>query len=331
MAEFDTETPVDPIRMGIMPEQFRNIANQIGTFLDDPRARAGLINAGLSLMAGNTWGDTPSSAIARSIGRAGEGVTAHEEETRKQELAESKMDVAESRANTAAARAAEAGARTDIARERLSSDERHRAAMREKWGAQADLAERNLTAKVRRIESQIAKETDEGKRRDLKLELDRTIAEGRREVEATRSGQRDRSLDIRQQGLDVQRRRGVLEGHLAVDRAYRESIKPLLEENAEIEKNNRTFRQNDPLKPVPSKQEWLRQNPGVRRSLGAEDEDGDDDAPPPPTRPRQPAPQPTTTGQHRAAPANPADRVANETYMTPRGLLRWTGTGWVNP
>lgn len=29
------------------------------------------------------------------------------------------------------------------------------------------------------------------------------------------------------------------------------------------------------------------------------------------------------------APTNPADRVANTTYQTPRGPLKWTGTGWL--
>lgn len=36
-------------------------------------------------------------------------------------------------------------------------------------------------------------------------------------------------------------------------------------------------------------------------------------------------------GQPKPAPANPGARVANTVYSTPRGALRWTGTGWVQP
>jgi hypothetical protein len=41
---------------------------------------------------------------------------------------------------------------------------------------------------------------------------------------------------------------------------------------------------------------------------------------------REPPPAPTTT-----APVNPTARTAGTTYQTPKGALKWTGTGWVAP
>ena len=41
---------------------------------------------------------------------------------------------------------------------------------------------------------------------------------------------------------------------------------------------------------------------------------------------REPPPGPLAT-----APVNPSSRTANTTYLTPKGPLKWTGTGWVSP
>jgi hypothetical protein len=41
---------------------------------------------------------------------------------------------------------------------------------------------------------------------------------------------------------------------------------------------------------------------------------------------REPPPAPPTT-----APVNPTARKADTVYQTPKGPLKWTGTGWVAP
>lgn len=69
----------------------------------DPRLMSGLMQAGLTLMAGPTWGDTGSSLAARAIGSAGEAATAAEAEGLKSRLAEERIGLTGARAQRARA------------------------------------------------------------------------------------------------------------------------------------------------------------------------------------------------------------------------------------
>lgn len=74
---------------------------------------------------------------------------------------------------------------------------------------------------------------------------------------------------------------------------------------------------------------------GVYDDLGGEDED--DAFASPPARPAAPPARAAATGSSRApaaaapAPRNATERRTGAVYSTPRGPMKWTGTGWVQP
>jgi hypothetical protein len=74
-----------------------------------------------------------------------------------------------------------------------------------------------------------------------------------------------------------------------------------------------------PALPVDDFHTWLGKNPQLKAILGTIG--GLPDEPSPPSDPASEPP---------VAPP-PADRVPNMTYTTPRGPMKWTGTGWISP
>jgi len=84
-------------------------------FLGNPKGQAALLQAGLSLMGGPSWGDTPTSQIARAIGSGGEALSRGEAEDLKQQEAQSKQELRAAQASNAEARAEAAGARSGTA------------------------------------------------------------------------------------------------------------------------------------------------------------------------------------------------------------------------
>lgn len=65
--------------------------------------------------------------------------------------------------------------------------------------------------------------------------------------------------------------------------------------------------------PEPSYTDWL-------KSVGLDSEDGED-----------PVPSGMASPTAAQAPRDPAQRKAGTTYQTPKGPLKWTGTGWISP
>lgn len=92
---------------------------QVMGFLQDPRGQAALLQAGLGLMGGATWGDTPSSQIARAVGSGGEAVGRQEAADIKQQESDTKSALREAQAGAAQARSGAAATTADLARERL--------------------------------------------------------------------------------------------------------------------------------------------------------------------------------------------------------------------
>src|SRR5215475_15422462 len=86
---------------GARNDQAPDPTQQFMGFLEDPRARAGLLQAGLSLMGPQPWGQGPSGAVATAIGSAGEGIRSEEEQQQQEAEARSKI---ESRSSAASAR-----------------------------------------------------------------------------------------------------------------------------------------------------------------------------------------------------------------------------------
>lgn len=119
MAYVDPWTPQAPVE-GFVPD--RQVASQIGTFMEDPRARAALLSFGIAMMQPPSFADNFSSQFGRALGAAGEGVRGVTEQQRKDELlaiqgqeAESKQDLRASQADAAVARAGAAEARAGTA------------------------------------------------------------------------------------------------------------------------------------------------------------------------------------------------------------------------
>src|SRR5262245_47168082 len=86
---------------GARNDQAPDPAAQFTSFLEDPRARAGLLQAGLSLMGPQPWGQGPSGAVASAIGGAGEAIGREEEAQQQAAEAQSKI---QSRSDAASAR-----------------------------------------------------------------------------------------------------------------------------------------------------------------------------------------------------------------------------------
>lgn len=107
---------VDPIAS--LPDQdtFESLRKQWATFMDSPAGSTGLLQAGLSLMGGRQWGDTPASQVARAIGSAGEAVTRRGIEESKTALDAAKVEALEARADRARMAASTGEDRMAIAR-----------------------------------------------------------------------------------------------------------------------------------------------------------------------------------------------------------------------
>lgn len=111
--------PEDFFTPGAWPQQQPGPMDQLTGFLQDPRGQAALLQAGLSLMGGRSWGDTGASQTARAIGSGGEAIVRQEDQNRREQESTAKTDLAEARAGAATARAGQAGTQADLARERL--------------------------------------------------------------------------------------------------------------------------------------------------------------------------------------------------------------------
>lgn len=92
---------------------------QIMGFLQDPKGQAALLQAGLGLMAGPTWGDSGASQVARAIGSGGEAIGRQESADIKQQESDTKSQLREAQAGAATARSGAAASSADLARERL--------------------------------------------------------------------------------------------------------------------------------------------------------------------------------------------------------------------
>lgn len=123
-------TPYDPWTPGpvegLVPDQ--GVAAQVGSFMEDPRARAALLSFGLQMMQPPSFGDNFASQFGRAVGAGGEAVARTElqnmKETElgiKQQEAESKQDLRGAQAEAAIARAGAAEARAGAAGERLNT------------------------------------------------------------------------------------------------------------------------------------------------------------------------------------------------------------------
>lgn len=142
-------------------------------------------------------------------------------------------------------------------------------------------------------------------------------AQQRAEAAGARLGTAGAQLELRKQALENAQNRSQMSSRLRLSQMYQNDVARVNRENA----NAKLLGQ--PEKPILPFQDWVANNPALR-SLGLLDntnvpsEDGTE------------APVPAAADTTSLPQANP-----NETnrkpgkYMTPKGPMTWTGTGWV--
>jgi hypothetical protein len=126
-------------------------------------------------------------------------------------------------------------------------------------------------------------------------------------------------LGIAEQDLARKREAMTTSARIRLSNMYQQHLRDIAKENAN------PLRTGPPIE-APTMEQWIRKNPTLR-DMGLVPDQG---AAPEDTGTTTTAP-PTTPTTSPPAPPNPADRTAGTVYATPRGDLKWTGTGWVNP
>jgi hypothetical protein len=116
---FDVEAEQARLRQQQQPQQGPDmgIANQVAGFLDQPGARAALLNFGISMMQPRGYGDTFAGQVGRSVGAGAQAAAAGEAQV-------ANIDRTEALAEAARSRAGEAGARLEGALERTRLQQR---------------------------------------------------------------------------------------------------------------------------------------------------------------------------------------------------------------
>lgn len=108
-----------PAPENMLPDQ--GVAQQIGSFMDDPRARSALLSFGLSLMQPPSFGDNPVAQIGRAVGAGGEAAGRVQNQALKEQELASKEDLRAAQGDASVARAAAAEARAGTAGARLDT------------------------------------------------------------------------------------------------------------------------------------------------------------------------------------------------------------------
>jgi len=287
------------------------------SFLNDPRGQAALLQAGLSLMGGRTWGDNPTSQIARAIGSAGEAVRG--QETATQQAAESASLISE-RGSRAAAReeaARQAEERTDIARQRLGLDTQKAQDAAERHRRDQDLNEKKYSGLIAIAQGKLDNAKDETERKKARDEVDRLFKEQRAESLRITDNYRRDLLTIR--GSEEEGRR--TRADTTRDTALRQLHEKYL---ARIEKANQAADLYGRPRQVPKTFEEWKLEQGVGGGGG-----GPTTAPPAPSSTQPPAPrQPGATRRQDETPS-----VGQERPFSTKGggtaIGVWDGSKWV--
>lgn len=355
--------PIDPFQPGTEAAQAsdptQSAAQEWTSALNDPKVRSSLLSFGLSMMVPGDFGSTFGSRLAQSVGAAGETLDrrdaedrADREQARKEADTQSQIQY---RSDTSDTRAISADAAVSRANAALTNADS--LALQRRSNVQLNQAKVDqIGANVRMLELKVQMyPQDQQAKQDLmrsKQELAasqaalydaRTLAVApltesqinRNEAAAGLSNRRaaavDTNANIATRRLDIAEKKGGLQQTLDSQRGERQLIGIYQKARQENEKQ----RFLDPkLPPFPSFQDWKEQNGLNPKSDTAPPVPPASPAAPtavPPTAP-QPTAQPTAPAQIpsvEVAPRDPAQRTPGKVYQTPRGPLKWTGTGWV--
>lgn len=156
-----------------------------------------------------------------------------------------------------------------------------------------------------------------------------TAAETRAEAASARAGTAEARIGTAGARLELQREqmknmneRNLLGNRVRLSGMYQNYVK-------DIAKRNSDPLRSTPPDPVLPMSDWIKQNPmlanmGLVPSSDVADDEAADNA-------GTGVSPPTTTSTAPQAPRDAAARQPNTIYTTPKGPLKWTGTGWVSP
>lgn len=174
------------------------------------------------------------------------------------------------------------------------------------------------------------KEAEAGSKADLRMAQGESAmarasaAEARAAGAEGRLGMAGANLELKKQQLEAMQQRNLLGNRVRLSGMYQTYVKDVAKRNQE----KKLLGTGDP-EPVMPINDWIAQNPMLKSmglvepAAGATGSEDDDISVPA-------AAQTTSGGTVQPAPP-PAQRQVGATYQTPKGPLKWTGTGWVTP
>lgn len=288
----------------------------------------------------------------------------------KNELRGSQAATAEARANTAATRAAALNSETDskIALRGAQGDAaRSRAANLEMKTKQLEalvaVFPEDQEAKRRLLEAKTQLSQAQAEAVPYDSETKRQAVEDKYGIGTAMVDVKNRDADTRRAAVDSRNTLGTERNAISADRnavsregqLNRRTNVATDSENSRNERNRTSnilraqaqyqratkeiaARNKDPLRdrklpeePVPSFQDWITANPAVRDALKL-------GAAPPPAPPSTPSATPPSAaatppvgGSAASAIPIPSQRIPGNVYPTPKGPMKWTGTGWIAP
>lgn len=171
-----------------------------------------------------------------------------------------------------------------------------------------DIKERDITSKE-----------DIRGARAVAAEAGASAALSRAETAATRAGAIGQGVDFKREQLRAQQERNMLNNRVRLSNMYQQYVAGVAKQNQNAQLLNQ------PQVPVKPMGDWIRENP-ILSEMGLMP------AMPDATEPTTAAPSPlddaTTVPSFPPAPPKES-RVAGKVYQTPKGPMKWTGTGWI--
>lgn len=313
MAEYDPFEPQQSVAPG--GGDFAELSRQWNQFLDDPRGRSALINFGTALMQPVGVGQSAAGHVGQAFGNVGAGL-------QQQELLDIKGGLAENRVATDREKLAQGADKIDLGYERLGSREDREAANLQLKREIAAARQSNDSRRAGILEQQLAARMkyDEGRLGIGQQNADTAVTRaetGRMNADTNKLRASSPSFNTLFRANERQRN------------AFDKDIVSLAKD---IEK-----RVNDPFglsKPLQGEERFkgmntqqiaaelakdpqVKQNIMSRRGQAAPTLQGDEES------------DSGVPAQIESAPLNAGQRVPNTVYQTPRGPMRWTGTGWI--
>lgn len=190
-------------------------------------------------------------------------------------------------------------------------------------GAGGESAQIGEAQNVKRRDQDI-KQQEADSKGDLRV-AQAGAAEARAGTAGARADAAGSRLELQRQALQSMNERNLLGNRVRLSGMYQNYVKDVAKRN------------NDPLRsappdPVLPMDAWLKQNPMLSQMGLVPPNDASDDLAA--DNAGVPAASPSTAsggGKALPAPRDPAQRSPNTVYETPKGPLKWTGQGWVQP